>query len=108
MTLDAITSIASSLGAPRVSDAAFAWTRRHPVQVTRVSDAQALQGCLDLAREHRLVVEPACGAAIAALRAAEAPALAAAADMLVIVCGGVCTPYEDLRRLAERTGVPLA
>jgi hypothetical protein len=37
-----------------------------------------------------------------------ASSLGAAADVLVIVCGGVCTPYEDLRRLAEGEGVPLA
>ncbi|RTL43572.1 MAG: pyridoxal-phosphate dependent enzyme [Burkholderiales bacterium] len=106
VTLDAITSIATSLGARRVSEAAFDWTRRHPVISTTVSDAAALQACLDLEREHRWVVEPACGAALAAASQRALPVLQRAAQVLVIVCGGVCTPYTELQRLAARLGLP--
>lgn len=108
VTLDAITSVATSLGARRVSDAAFAWTRRHPVTSTVVSDADAVQACLDLAQEHRWVVEPACGAAMAAVRSRAVPELHDAAQVLVVVCGGVVTPYPDLQRLAARLGLPSA
>lgn len=100
VTLEAITSIATSLGARRVSEAAWGWTQRHPVVSTTVTDRAALQACFELERQHRLVVEPACGAAVAALRAGTPPVLAQAADVLVILCGGACTPYEDLQRLA--------
>lgn len=105
VTLDAITSVATSLGARRVSEAAFAWTQRHPVVTTLVSDADAVQACLALEREHRWIVEPACGAALAAMRARSAPVLRDAAQVLVIVCGGVVTPYADLQRLAAQLGV---
>lgn len=105
VTLDAITSVATSLGARRVSNAAFAWTRRHPIVTTLVSDADAVHACLELEREHRWVVEPACGAAVAAMRSRAAPALREARQVLVIVCGGVVTPYVDLQRLAARLGV---
>jgi L-serine/L-threonine ammonia-lyase len=104
VTLDAITSVATSLGARRVSDEAFAWTTRHPVVPAVVSDAQAVQACLDLEREHRWTVEPACGAALAAVRARGVPALREAARVLVIVCGGVATPYAELQRLAAQLG----
>lgn len=105
VTLDAITSVATSLGARRVSDAAFAWTRRHPIVTTLVSDADAVHACLEMEREHRWVVEPACGAAVAAMRSRAVPALREARQVLVIVCGGVVTPYVDLQRLAARLGV---
>lgn len=102
VTLDAITSIATSLGARRVSEQAFAWTKRHEVVSTTVTDVAALQACFELEREHRLVVEPACGAAVAALLSRSVPVLRSAAKVLVIVCGGVCTTYSDLQRLASR------
>lgn len=102
VTLEAITSVATSLGARRVSEHAFEWTRRHPVVSTTVTDAEALQGCFALEREHRLVVEPACGAAVAALLSRSLPVLREAREVLVIVCGGVCTTYEDLQRLAAQ------
>lgn len=102
VTLDGITSIATSLGARRVSDRAFGWTRQHAVISATVTDAAALAACFALEREHRMVVEPACGAALAAVLARSVPALRNAADVLLIVCGGVCTTYRDLEGLASR------
>ena len=102
VTLDAITSIATSLGARRVSERAFEWTKQHEVISTTVSDVAALQACFQLEREHRLVVEPACGAAVAAALSRSIPRLRNAADVLVIICGGVCTTYKDLERLSAK------
>lgn len=96
VTLDAITSLATSLGARRVSDRAFAWTKEHPVVATTVSDAEAVRACLHVAKEHRLIVEPACGAAVAATLKREVPVLRSAKHVLVILCGGACATYEDL------------
>jgi L-serine/L-threonine ammonia-lyase len=100
VTLPAITSIATSLGARQVSDRAFAWTREHAVQSAVVSDAEAVRACLDFADEHRVVVEPACGAALAVAVQRRAPALRDAADVLVIVCGGVGATYRQLEAWA--------
>jgi len=96
VTLDAITSLATSLGARRVSEQAFAWTKRHPVVATTVTDAEAVQACLDVAKEHRVIVEPACGAAVAATLQRAVPVLRDARNVLVILCGGACATYEDL------------
>ncbi|OYV00665.1 MAG: serine dehydratase [Burkholderiales bacterium PBB5] len=104
VTLPAITSVATSLGARRVCDAALDWTRRHPVHAVTVSDAQAVQACLALADAQRLIVEPACGAALAAVRAPSLPQLRDAADVLLVLCGGVTTPYPELQALAARLG----
>ncbi|WP_431286501.1 pyridoxal-phosphate dependent enzyme [Roseateles chitinivorans] len=96
VTLDAITSLATSLGARRVSERAFAWTKEHPVVATTVTDAEAVQACLEVAKEHRVMVEPACGAAVAATLKRAVPALQEARNVLVILCGGACATYEDL------------
>ena len=101
VTLDAITSVATSLGARRVSERAFEWTKQHEVIATTVTDDEAVQACLDVAREHRLIVEPACGAAVAAAVARQVPALRTAAHVLVVLCGGACTTYGDLEALAR-------
>lgn len=96
VTLPAITSVATSLGARRVSDRAFAWTREHPVHSAVVSDAEAVRACLAFADDHRVVVEPACGAALAVAVARAAPPLRDAAEVLVVVCGGVGATYAQL------------
>src|SRR5439155_1257616 len=67
IALPAITSIATSLGVRQVSQQAFDDARRHPVRSVVVSDADAVDGCLALARDQRLIVEPACGASIVPL-----------------------------------------
>jgi L-serine/L-threonine ammonia-lyase len=98
--LPGISSIATSLGARRVSEEAFALARRHPVEPVVVSDREAVEACLRFMDDHRVVVEPACGASLAlAYRAGEA--LARYGHVLVIVCGGVTATVEQLQRWAR-------
>lgn len=88
VTLPAITSIASSLGARRVAQQAFDWTRRHDIRSVIVSDAQAVDACLRFADDLRTLVEPACGAALAV--AYQYPQLLAEFKKpLIVVCGGI-------------------
>lgn len=96
--LPAITSIATSLGAKRPCDAAVEWATRHAIHPVVVSDAQAVAASLRLLDEHRIVVEPACGAALAALEAS-VPVLESASNIAVIVCGGVTATVEYLQTL---------
>ncbi|WP_186168824.1 pyridoxal-phosphate dependent enzyme, partial [Burkholderia gladioli] len=96
--LPAITSIATSLGAKRPCDAAVEWATRHAIHPVVVSDAQAVAASLRFLEEHRIVVEPACGAALAALERS-VPVLASAADIAVIVCGCVTATVEQLQTL---------
>ena len=70
MRLEAIKSVATSLGALQCSPSALEMSRAHPTDVCTVSDEEALGACAPLLNEHRLLVEPACGAAIATLTAA--------------------------------------
>ena len=86
--LPAITSIATSLGARQVCDRAFALTQEHHIESVVVSDAAAVAACEEILLEHRLLVEPACGASVAALHSAS-PLLQQARSVVVILCGGV-------------------
>ena len=95
VTLAAITSIATSLGAKQVCEQAFRLAQSHPLQSLLVSDKQAVDACLRFLDDHRLVVEPACGAALAPAYFGAA-ALPPADDVLVVVCGGATATAEQL------------
>lgn len=97
IALDAITSIATSLGARQVCEQAFALARQHPVRPVVVSDQAAVQACERFLDDHRLLVEPACGASLA-VAYGQAAALADFENVLVVVCGGVTATAEQLRQ----------
>ena len=98
--LPAITSIATSLGARKVSEQAFALAQRHPIEPVVVSDREAVEACLRFMDDHRVVVEPACGAALAVAYRAGA-LLPRFERVLVIVCGGVTATVEQLQRWGQ-------
>ncbi len=100
--LPAITSIATSLGARKVSAQAFAYTREHPVKSVVVPDSAAVDACIRFMDDHRLVVEPACGASLAV--AYEGAALEQYRKVLVIVCGGVTATVGQLQAWASGAG----
>ncbi|HEX5786226.1 MAG TPA: pyridoxal-phosphate dependent enzyme [Burkholderiaceae bacterium] len=104
VSLPAITSVATSLGARQVCEQAWAWTTRHAIHPAVVSDAQALAACVQFMDDHRLVVEPACGAALAALEVLPT-VLPQARRVLVVVCGGVTATATDLWAAAPRGAV---
>lgn len=99
VTLPGITSIATSLGARQVSAEAFRWSREHAVRSVVVSDKDAVAACLRFMDDQRVVVEPACGAALAAVYKHDA-ALAGMRNVLVIVCGGVTATVAQLNAWA--------
>jgi L-serine/L-threonine ammonia-lyase len=99
--LPAITSIATSLGARHVCEQAFALSRKHTILSEVVTDRAAVAACQRFIGDHRVVVEPACGAALAPVydRAAQ---LERYDRLLVIVCGGVTASVEQLRQWSEQ------
>ena len=100
VTLPAVTSIATSLGTRQVAPKAFEYARERGVVSVTVPDASAVRACLQFADDHRVLVEPACGAALSVVYD-ERREIAFADTVLVIVCGGVGV---DRRRLAEWEG----
>lgn len=104
VTLDRIDSIASSLGARRVADATFAWTRRRPITPVVVSDGDAVRAMARFADDHLTFVEPACGAALS-LAYDDHPALKPYGRVAVICCGGAVTSLEKLAAWRTQFGV---
>ena len=95
--LAAITSIATSLGARQVCEQAFSWSKKHPIRAVVVSDRAAVSACERFLADHRVVVEPACGASLAVVYD-RAPELEPFKSILVIVCGGVTATVEQLQQ----------
>jgi L-serine/L-threonine ammonia-lyase len=95
ITLPAITSIAGTLGAKRVCQRAFDLARSHRVVSVTVTDAQAVAACLKFADAYRVLVEPACGAALAALDV-HPQLFERFSAPLVEVCGGIGVSLDKL------------
>jgi L-serine/L-threonine ammonia-lyase len=98
--LAAITSIATSLGARRICEQAFSWSEKHPLRSLVVSDRAAVIACQRFLADHRVVVEPACGASLAVVYDG-APELEEFKFVLVVVCGGVTVTVEQLREWSK-------
>ncbi len=92
--LERIDSVATSLGAKRVADQALACARQHPVHSHVVSDRAALEACERFLLDQRVLVEPACGAALAL--AYDAVTLAGYGNVLVVVCGGATATLAQI------------
>ena len=108
VTLSAITSIAASLGALRVSETAFKHAQRSNVTSAVVEDREAAMGCWRFLDDERLLVEPSCGASVAVCYDGKLkellPALNADSKVVVIVCGGSSITMELLAEYKQTYG----
>jgi L-serine/L-threonine ammonia-lyase len=95
VTLPKLTSIATTLGAKRVCRRAVELAREHEIVSLTVTDAQAVAACLKFAEAYRLLVEPSCGATLAALDA-HADTFKRFERVLVEICGGIGVSLEKL------------
>lgn len=100
--LDAINSVAGSLGAKRVSEQAMHCANAHPIHSALVSDEQAITACRRFLNDHRVLTEPACGASLACVYDIH-PLLADYQKIMVIVCGGATMTTEQLWQLSENS-----
>lgn len=99
--LAGISSIATSLGAKRVCEKAVQWSKEQPIRSVVVSDHSALSACERFLADHRILVEPACGASLA-LAYEKSPELEGFGTILVVVCGGVTATLDQIRSWARR------
>jgi len=72
VSLSSIDSIATSLGALQVTEEAIQKGKLHIesgglLQTGVSTDQEAVEACLNFARDHKMLVEPACGAALATI-----------------------------------------
>ena len=95
VALPSVASIATSLAARQVCAQAYAISQTRRLHSVVVSDKAAVDACQRFITDQRLVVEPACGAALAAVYG-KVPQLAPYRNVLVIVCGGVTATTQQL------------
>lgn len=93
--LPAVTGVATSLGARKVSEMAFQIGQTRRVESVVVDDRVAVEACIRFLDDHRVLVEPACGAALA-MAYSHPDRLAQYRRILIIVCGGATTSIEKL------------
>ncbi|KAI1338987.1 L-serine dehydratase [Xylariaceae sp. FL0016] len=114
VTLPAITSIATTLGASRVSARTFEHSREKHFCNTVVTDAEAVMGTARLADNARLLVEVACGAAVAPVYNGRLKAMLGKGlsdeewsrkIVVLIVCGGQNISLDMLRKYQQEFGV---
>jgi len=98
--LERLASVATSLGAKRVADQAMVCVREHPVHSVLVSDRAALEACERFLADHRVLVEPACGAALAVAYNAET--LGDYSNVLIVVCGGATATLGQIQTWLEQ------
>ena len=94
--LPSISGVATSLGARKVCKRAFEISQIRPVECVVVSDQSAVDACTRFLDDHRVLVEPACGAALA-IAYEHADQLLRFKRVLMIVCGGATTTVERLQ-----------
>lgn len=93
ITLDRITSQATSLGIARVTDATFKFAQRSNVRSIVLPDAEAAMGCWRLADDERIMVELACGINVALcydgrLEKALGRPVRPEDKVVIVLCGG--------------------
>jgi len=104
--LERIDTIAVTLAPRRVCQAAIEVCRTHDVRVALVDDARMVAACVRFLDEARVLVEPACGAALA-VHYDRMPALNGANRVAVIACGGIGVSLAKLGAWAKQFGLAM-
>ncbi|KAF2771387.1 serine family amino acid catabolism-related protein [Teratosphaeria nubilosa] len=111
VTLEGVSSVATSLGARRVCDRAFEYARRGAggrVRSVVLTDREAVRACREFADDERLLVEPACGVCLAVVYAGLLPRLIEGfgpeTSVVVVVCGGSNVSLGMMEGYSERYG----
>ncbi|MCP4349549.1 MAG: pyridoxal-phosphate dependent enzyme [Desulfobacterales bacterium] len=95
ISLEKVTSIATTLGAKQVASKAFDYARALNINPVTVADSSAVDACLKFSYDHRVLVEPACGASLSVVYNC-ADIIKSAGTVVVIVCGGTGVSIEKL------------
>ena len=113
VTLEKITSIATSLGVSRVAERAFELAQEPNIRSVVLSDAEAAMGCVRFADDERILVEASCGVSLAAvyngilrktLGAGMSDEEWSRMKVVVSVCGGSDVSLERIEEYKARYG----
>ncbi|KAK2845747.1 hypothetical protein Q7C36_010601 [Tachysurus vachellii] len=112
VTLPSITSVATTLGLTRVSSQTMKLVSEHPVYSELVTDQEAVWAAERFIDDEKILVEPACGAALAAIYCniikrlqKENKLSQVLGPVVVVVCGGNNISIEQLQRLKKQLGM---
>ncbi|KAL9471500.1 hypothetical protein ACSS6W_009441 [Trichoderma asperelloides] len=101
VTLPAITSLATTLGARTVCKKAFEYGLREQVSTVVVSDAEAIAASKRFASEERFLVELSCSVCPAVVYGGKlkelVPGLNKNSVVVLVICGGANISYEILQ-----------
>uniref|UniRef100_A0A8C6V7M9 L-serine ammonia-lyase n=1 Tax=Neogobius melanostomus TaxID=47308 RepID=A0A8C6V7M9_9GOBI len=112
VTLPEITSVATTLGLTRVSKQTMKLVQEHTVFSELVTDQAAVKAVERFVDDEKILVEPACGAALAAVycdiikRLQDEDKLAKQlGPVVIVVCGGNNISMEQLWRLKKQLAI---
>ncbi|XP_059139051.1 L-serine dehydratase/L-threonine deaminase-like isoform X2 [Physella acuta] len=113
VTLPAITSIAKTLGALSVCPTTLEYYKQARPQLLPylITDKQAVNACIKFAEDHRFLVEPACGASLAAIysnivkQLVTEQKLSDVTSVLVVVCGGSIVSTSVMEAWRQEYGI---
>ncbi|XP_010961898.1 L-serine dehydratase/L-threonine deaminase [Camelus ferus] len=112
VTLPRITSVAKALGVTTVAAQAMKVFQEQPILSEVVSDQEAVAAIEKFADDEKILVEPACGAALAAIYSkvvqklqGEGKLCTPLSSIVVIVCGGSNISLAQLQALKEQLGL---
>uniref|UniRef100_A0A8C3X7G5 L-serine dehydratase/L-threonine deaminase n=1 Tax=Catagonus wagneri TaxID=51154 RepID=A0A8C3X7G5_9CETA len=112
VTLPRITSVAKALGVTTVTAQAMKVFQEQPVFSEVVSDQEAVAALEKFVDDEKILVEPACGAALAAVYSrvvqklqGEGKLCSPLSSLVVIVCGGGNISLAQLPALKEQLGM---
>ncbi|KAG9330585.1 hypothetical protein JZ751_023826 [Albula glossodonta] len=112
ITLPKITSVATTLGLNRVAAQTLKLAKEHTVFSELVTDQDAVRAVEYFVDDEKILVEPACGAALAAVycniinRLQKEGKLAKdLGPVVVVVCGGNNISLAQLQKLKEQLGL---
>ncbi|MFC1730723.1 pyridoxal-phosphate dependent enzyme [candidate division KSB1 bacterium] len=100
VTLDRIDSIATTLAAKQVAAQAFEYSQSYPITTYTVSDQEAVNACKMFSYDHRVLVEPACGASLSVVYN-NSELINSLKTVIVIVCGGIGVSLEKLEEWSK-------
>ncbi|XP_022613537.1 L-serine dehydratase/L-threonine deaminase [Seriola dumerili] len=112
VTLPAITSVATTLGLTRVSAQTMKLVEEHTVFSEVVTDQEAVKAVEHFVDDEKVLVEPACGAALAAVYSGiikrlqdEGKLAQHLGPVVIVVCGGNNISMGQLWRLKKQLGI---
>lgn len=101
ITLDKINTIATTLGAKQICQRAFDLAMTYPTHPQVVTDTQAIKAVQCFANDHHVLVEPACGAALA-VAYENLPILKNYKKVVIMICGGNGVDLELINQWVKK------